>query len=277
MNGWIKLHRKIQDKGYYKNSKFIHLWIHLLLKANHEPRQFMWNKEIIVIKEGQFITGRKQLSEETGISETSIERILNLLENEHQIGQQKTNKYRLITILNWKEYQTSGQENGQQTDNKWTTNGHKQEVKEYKELKEYIGTGEISQIWIKTWSRTPKIPEIEETQKLIDKFGAEKVERAMREASLSGFKNFKTFVDSLDENCNIKPKEKPEYIKKIENSTYKVLDSKPKNCENDCGKLGTMVMKDQQGRSWRVCSRKCFDEVVEKNKNAFESILKNVE
>ena len=120
MNGWVKLHRKITDKGYYRNSMYVHLWVHLLINANHEAKEFMWNNNIIVINEGQLVTGRKQLSEQTGISETTIERILELFEKDGQIGQQKTTKYRLITILNWKEYQI--------TDNKRTTNGHKQEL-----------------------------------------------------------------------------------------------------------------------------------------------------
>jgi hypothetical protein len=71
---------------------------------------------IILIKEGQLVTGRKRLSAATGIPESTIEDILKLLEKEHQIQQQKTNKYRLVTILNWKEHQnptalpTSGQQ-----------------------------------------------------------------------------------------------------------------------------------------------------------------------
>ena len=42
-----------------------------------------------------------------------------MLENEHQIEQQKTTKYRLITILNWNQFQTRTSEwtaNGQQAD-----------------------------------------------------------------------------------------------------------------------------------------------------------------
>lgn len=93
------------DKGYYKKSSAVHLWLHLLLDANHEEKEFLWNGKIIKVKPGQMITGRKALSKETGIHRSSIERILKMLENEHQIEQQKTNKYRLITILNWKKYQ----------------------------------------------------------------------------------------------------------------------------------------------------------------------------
>lgn len=109
-NGWIKLHRKLQAKGYYKNSQYVHLWVHLLLLANHKEHEYMHDGGLVMIKEGQLITGRKELSRATGIAETTIERILKLLENEHQIGQQKTNKYRVITILNWKEHQNRTEE-----------------------------------------------------------------------------------------------------------------------------------------------------------------------
>jgi len=79
----------------------------------------MWDGGVVVVKEGQLITGRKTLSEETGLPETTIERILTYLESEHQIGQQKTTKFRLITIVNWKDYQNPDIK----TDNKRTTNG----------------------------------------------------------------------------------------------------------------------------------------------------------
>ena len=120
--GWIKLYRQIQNKGYYKKSHYVHLWVHLLLNANHKDNEFMWNGDLILIKEGQLLTGRKELSAGTGISQSTIERILKMLENEHQIMQRKTTKFRIITIINWKDFQ-----GGQQTDNKRTTNGHKQE------------------------------------------------------------------------------------------------------------------------------------------------------
>lgn len=122
---WIKLYGKLQEKGYYKKSAYVHLWLHLLLKANWKKTEFMWNNKIIIIKEGQIVTGRKELSKETGIPESTIERILEMLENEHQIGQQKTTKYRLITILNWKDYQ--------ETDSKRTASG--QQADTYKSIK----------------------------------------------------------------------------------------------------------------------------------------------
>lgn len=104
-NGWVKIHRKIIENPIFKRSAYFHLWITLLLKSNHKQTKMMWNGGIIVVNEGQLITGRKSLSEETGIPESTIEDILRYLETQHQIQQQKTTKYRLVTILNWKDYQ----------------------------------------------------------------------------------------------------------------------------------------------------------------------------
>jgi hypothetical protein len=123
-NGFVKIYRTLTEKGYYKRSEYVHLWVHLIMKATYQNKEYLFNGRIYTLESGQFITGRKTLSKETGIPETTIERILTLFENELQIEQQKNNKFRIISILNWKEYQTGGQQNGQQTDNKRTTNGH---------------------------------------------------------------------------------------------------------------------------------------------------------
>lgn len=103
--GWISLHRKLMEKGYYNKSQYVHLWVHLLLLASYKDKEFMTNGKIILLKEGQFVTGRKLLSQATGIPESTVEDILKLYENEQQIQQQKTTKYRLITIVNWVEHQ----------------------------------------------------------------------------------------------------------------------------------------------------------------------------
>ena len=136
--GYIKLYRSLKDKGYYKNSKYVHLWIYLLLKASYMETEYLFEDKIYHLLPGQFITGRKTISKETGISETTIERILSCFENEHQIGQQKNNKFRIISILNWNIYQQDGQQIEQQTDIQRTSSGHLADTikKEKKEKKE---------------------------------------------------------------------------------------------------------------------------------------------
>ena len=134
--GWIKLHRKLLENPIMRKPSYLTLWVVLLLKANHEDTRIIWNGKDTPIKAGQFITGRKSLHEDTGIPETTIERILDYLENGHQIGQQKNNKYRLITILNWDNFQN-------QT-TKRTSSGHLADTnKNEKNEKKYTLKGEI--------------------------------------------------------------------------------------------------------------------------------------
>jgi hypothetical protein len=135
MAGWIKLHRSILDKGWIKKAEYVQLWVVLLLMASHDDREYFWNGKTVKLKSGQLITGRKALSEKTGISQTTIERILKCFESEHQIGQQKTSTSRLISILNWSKHQQVGQQSGQQTDNGRTTDGQRTDTN--KELDNY--------------------------------------------------------------------------------------------------------------------------------------------
>jgi len=49
------------------------------------------------------------LSKKTGVAESQIYKILKYLELEQQIKQYKTNKYTIIAIQNWGEYQSKGE------------------------------------------------------------------------------------------------------------------------------------------------------------------------
>jgi len=140
--GWIMLHRKLLDNAIARRPAYCHLWVHLLLRANHKETSFIWNGRTQTLRPGQLLTGRKQLSSATGIPETTIERILDFLEGEHQIERQSTTKFRIISIVNWHLYQNPC-EGGHQPDNKRTTDGHqtdtyKNEKNEKNEDKVYI-------------------------------------------------------------------------------------------------------------------------------------------
>jgi len=115
--GWVKLHRKTIDNPIFKNPDAMLLWIYLLLKANHADAKIAVGNSTVLVKRGQVFTGRKSLSEQTGLSESKIERLIKFLTNEQQIEQQTFTKYRLISILNFDTYQSTEQE----ADNKRTT------------------------------------------------------------------------------------------------------------------------------------------------------------
>lgn len=147
-NGWIKLHRKLLESLVANRPSWLSLWVTLLLKANHEPKKFMWNGNIILIKEGQMITGRKELSQQTGIPETTIEDILQFLEKQHQIRQQKTTKYRLITIVNWVKHQSSDTKSVNKATTKRQQSDTNKNDKKYKNDKKDSITEQSSVPWV---------------------------------------------------------------------------------------------------------------------------------
>jgi len=120
-NGYIKLFRSFKDWYGFGSSKRVHLWITLLMLANHKEHTFLFCGKPTRILPGQFITGRKSLSATTKISESYIEDLLSEFEKQGQLQQQKSNTSRLITIVKWSDYQgyDNGEDNGE--DNGATT------------------------------------------------------------------------------------------------------------------------------------------------------------
>ena len=136
-SGWIKLWRNVlQNPLVMKDPEHFMLWHILLCMAKFEPTMSMLGGKPILLKPGQFTTGRKQLAVNSGISESKVERILSAFEFEHQIEQRKTNKNRLITIVNWDKYQTDEQRLEQPVNNNWTTTEQPLNTpKEYKNIR----------------------------------------------------------------------------------------------------------------------------------------------
>lgn len=119
-NGFIKLFRCIEDSFFWNDSEAVHLWIQLLISANHKDKEMLLSGKKETITSGQFVCSRNTLSLKTGIKESKIQRLLKLFENEQQIEQLTNSKYRIISILNWQKYQSGEQVNEQQMNNKRT-------------------------------------------------------------------------------------------------------------------------------------------------------------
>jgi len=116
-NGWIKLHRKLKDWEWYKDANTVRLFIHLLISANHKEHQ--WRG--VAVEKGQVVVGRKSLSSALGISEQSVRTSINRLKSTNEITIKSTNKYSLITIISWKDYQINNQQANQQSTSKQPT------------------------------------------------------------------------------------------------------------------------------------------------------------
>lgn len=120
-NGFIKLYRKILDNPVIcKDSDYFTVWIYLLLNATHAEYDVVFKNERITLKPGQLITGRKIIADKFKIDENKVQRILKNLEKQHQLEQCTSSQNRLITIINWNEYQLR-QQDEQQVNNEQTT------------------------------------------------------------------------------------------------------------------------------------------------------------
>lgn len=145
MEGWIKLHRKVLENPLImKDKDYLAVWIYLLLNATHKEYDVLFEGKRIALKEGQLIMGRKSVSEKLKVDESKVQRILKSFENEHQIEQQTTSRNRLVSIVNWNEYQQNEQQIEQQVNNNCTTDEQQmntnKNVKNNKNVKEIKGS-----------------------------------------------------------------------------------------------------------------------------------------
>lgn len=138
MAGWIKIHRKmLSNPVVFKDPDHLAVWMYLLLTASHKKHKTIFGGKPVFLEAGQLITGRKKISEATGVNPSKVKRILNLFKTDQQIDQQATRYGSIITILEWDKYQENDQPNDQRVTNERPTSDQRvttiQECKEGKE------------------------------------------------------------------------------------------------------------------------------------------------
>lgn len=116
MEGWIKLHREIANWRWATSPNHLILFLQVLIRANFKPTH--WRKELI--QPGQLLTGRKQLSSWTGLSEMQVRTVLRDLQSTQEITIKTTKNYSIITILNWDKYQGEDEQNNHQNNQQIT-------------------------------------------------------------------------------------------------------------------------------------------------------------
>lgn len=143
MNGWIKLHRQIQENSMWLSGKFddARAWIDLLLLANRKEGMVNVRGIRIKIPRGYVGWSEVSLAKRWKWSRNKVRRFIMYLEMEQQVIQHKSLTLSLIEVKNYERYQsndttdetaddtTDGQQTIQQTDT------NKKEKKSKKEKK----------------------------------------------------------------------------------------------------------------------------------------------
>lgn len=140
LNGYVKIHRKLIQWGWYQDNVVKGVFLHLLLTASFVDSQWQG----ITISAGQVVIGTQQMAKDLGFSRQQIRTALNKLKSTNEIAIETTNKYSIITLINWEEYQlceevlttktTNTLTNEQPTINQQITNNqpHRKNVKNVK-------------------------------------------------------------------------------------------------------------------------------------------------
>ena len=99
--GFITLHRKIMDWGWYGEPNTARVFIHLLLCASYNTYEFRGT----TIERGQVPFGRKKCARELNISERAVRTAIKHLISTNEVTIKATKQGSLITIVKYAYYQ----------------------------------------------------------------------------------------------------------------------------------------------------------------------------
>ncbi len=153
MEGWIKLHRKIQEKAIWQcatpEQKVI--LITILLNINSDKKEWEWQGKQFICEPGQMVTSLASLAEKCGKG-VSIKNVRTALEKFEKYGfltNQSAKTGRLITVVNWEFYQDSSYEVANQSANSRQSYGKEVATnKNNKNNKNNIYTSNFSELWL---------------------------------------------------------------------------------------------------------------------------------
>jgi hypothetical protein len=120
--GYIKVWRKIADAGWLKNHKLCAFWLWCMIKASHKELDQIVGSQTVHLIPGDFIFGRKKAAVELDMSEQEIRTILIFLKKSKNLTIKSTNKFSIISIINWNTYQGEEIEINQQINTPLTSN-----------------------------------------------------------------------------------------------------------------------------------------------------------
>lgn len=229
--GYVKLRREVLGNPILlKDGDHLAVYTFLVLHATHKKIQKFFNNEIIDLKPGQLITGRKYIATNLKISESKVQRILTLFETCHEIEQQTNSRNRLITISHWE----TENKNEQQMNNKRTTNEHIQECKNVRN-KYTVFLNFLNKQTNKSF-RGDKKSFRQFNARIKEKYSVDDFKKAVTNCSKSPFHKenpqyltpeFITRVDKLEKYLNQNPKSEPH--KKVGKSDAEIALERVKN------------------------------------------------
>lgn len=125
MEGYIKVYRQMIDSKYYFSEPFTRsqAWVDLLMLASHKENSIILKGITVSLKRGDLGWSMKALAKRWQWSQGKVDRFLNDLKTERQIVISNIGVTTLISILNYEQYQGSGEAKREPTGSKRGANG----------------------------------------------------------------------------------------------------------------------------------------------------------
>lgn len=127
MEGWISLHRKLQDNWMWKEKREFskaEAWIDILLLVNHKDGETVVKNKVYKVKRGDSLVSVKTWANRWGWTRGRAKRFLDLLQEQGMIRFKSDSKTTHLTVCNYDSYQTKQTSNEHQIDIKQTSNEH---------------------------------------------------------------------------------------------------------------------------------------------------------
>jgi len=152
--GYVKLWRKTIDSGLLQNAAALQVFTYCLLKASHKHTKMLVGTTPVTVEPGQVVTGRLAIAKECKLSEQNVRTALKLLENLEILTIKATNKFSLVSFVNWDTYQqdqpadqpTSQPMPNQQVTSTQPAPNHKQEFKNLRNNKIHSASDDAPRI-----------------------------------------------------------------------------------------------------------------------------------
>lgn len=158
MKGWVKISRDIINWEWFDTPGMVQLFIYILVKANYTDKE--WHD--MTIRRGQMVTSVAKICADTGLSTQVVRTCLNRLKLANTITITATNKYTIVTINRYDDYQAydacdyddDNEQNNKQITSEQQTNNNQITTTKEKEERKKNNNNTHTDYLLETLSRT---------------------------------------------------------------------------------------------------------------------------
>jgi hypothetical protein len=155
---FVKIDREILNSYCFSNPNHFKIWIWMLVKANYKksfvPINLGNGISTVEIDRGQFIFGRFKAEEELNLDGSLIYRALKKFEELGQVKLESNNRYTVITICKYDDYQSNIDSN-RTADEKPEKNQRKTSEKLANTSKEFLEDKEYKELLLANFKNLP--------------------------------------------------------------------------------------------------------------------------